>query len=127
MVCLSVTACPIEVRCSGRSPTVRSALICLMLGLGVTFQQLLGQNLNADSELRLGVAAYDKAEYKDAIDHLERVVTLSPKSVTGHFYLAKSYDSAYRKNAIGTATETSSDGSGPSKNITRYWNWNPKY
>ena len=48
----------------------------------------------------LGVAAhalpqYEKAKYADAIDHLERVVTLRPKSVTGHFYLGESYNSAY--------------------------------
>jgi tetratricopeptide (TPR) repeat protein len=74
--------------------TFISRLVCI-LALGVAVQRSLGQNLNANSELSLGVAAYEKAEYHDAIEHLERVVTLSPKSVSGHFYLAKSYDNAY--------------------------------
>lgn len=75
--------------------TRRWALLSFTLALGLAIPQMLAQNSSADSELTLGIAAYGKARYSDAIDHLERAVTLNPKAVTGHFYLAESYDSAY--------------------------------
>ena len=75
--------------------TLRWLLLGFTLALGLAVPQLLAQDSNADSELSLGIAAYGKAKYSEAIDHLERAVTLSPKAVTGHFYLAESYDSAY--------------------------------
>lgn len=56
---------------------------------------LAGQNLNIASELSLGIAAFDRAKYGDAILHLQRVVTVDPQSATGHFYLAESYDKVY--------------------------------
>jgi len=67
----------------------------LALGLALALPQLLAQDSNANSELSLGIAAYEKAKYSEAIDHLERAITVSPKAVAGHFYLAESYDSAY--------------------------------
>jgi Flp pilus assembly protein TadD len=56
---------------------------------------LYSQNLNAIAELNLGIAAYDKAEYSDAIDHLERTAVLDPNAVGGHLDLAEAYDHAY--------------------------------
>jgi tetratricopeptide (TPR) repeat protein len=75
--------------------TLRWPLLSFTLALGLAVPQMLAQKSNADSELELGIAAYGKAKYSDAIDHLERAVTLNPKAVTGHFYLAESYESAY--------------------------------
>jgi tetratricopeptide (TPR) repeat protein len=75
--------------------TLRWPILSVTLALGLAVPQMLAQNSNADSELTLGIAAYGKAKYSDAIEHLERAVTLNPKAVTGHFYLAESYDSAY--------------------------------
>ena len=75
--------------------TLRWPLLSFTLALGLAVPQMLAQNSNADSELKLGIAAYGKAKYSDAIDHLERAVTLNPKAVTGHFYLAESYEGAY--------------------------------
>jgi tetratricopeptide (TPR) repeat protein len=75
--------------------TPRWPLLGFTLALGLAVPQLLAQDSNADSELSLGIAAFGKSKYSEAIDHLERAVTLSPKAVTGHFYLAESYDSAY--------------------------------
>jgi len=73
--------------------TARWPLVCFTLALGLAVPQLLAQISNADSELSLGIAAYEKGKNNEAIEHLERVVALMPNSVTGHFYLAESYDS----------------------------------
>lgn len=50
------------------------------------------QTPDAAAELKLGIAAYEKASYNEAVQHLQRAVSLDPKSVTGHLYLAKTYD-----------------------------------
>jgi tetratricopeptide (TPR) repeat protein len=63
--------------------------VCFMAPL------LQSQNFNADSELNSGIAAYENGKYDDAIEHLERAVTLNPKSLPAHLYLAQTYDNAY--------------------------------
>jgi len=75
--------------------TRRWQLLCFTLALSLDVAHLSGQNLNGDSELTLGITAYEKATYTDAIDHLERAVTLDPKSLVGHFYLAEAYQNTY--------------------------------
>jgi tetratricopeptide (TPR) repeat protein len=45
--------------------------------------------------LQLGIAAYENTNYGNAIDHLERAVTLDPKSLIGHLYLADAYENTY--------------------------------
>ncbi len=67
----------------------RTAAFCLLAPL------LVGQNLNVKSELALGIVAFNRAQFGDAILHLQRVVTADPNSVTGHFYLAEAYDKMY--------------------------------
>ena len=73
-----------------RWPACSLALIFCFLA-----PQLVGQNFNAKSELTLGITAFHQAKYKEAIEHLERVVTLDPRSAASHFYLGEAYDKAY--------------------------------
>src|SRR5689334_5381089 len=80
---------------SNLSMALRWPLLIFTLALGLAVPQMLAENSNAESELKLGIATYGKAKYSDAIEHLERAVTLNPRTVTGHFYLAESYDGAY--------------------------------
>ena len=101
--------CPIQVgawrsqekRYLFRAPILRTIPMtprwvpCFALAFCLGVPWLSGQNFNANSELSLGIAAYEKAKYRDAIDHFERAVTLDPRTVTGHFYLAEAYDNAY--------------------------------
>jgi tetratricopeptide (TPR) repeat protein len=47
---------------------------------------------DAQSELRLGIAAYENAAYKDAVEHLERAVLLDPTSIKAHLHLADAYN-----------------------------------
>jgi tetratricopeptide (TPR) repeat protein len=42
--------------------------------------------------LSLGVAAYEKFHFEEAIKYLEHVVLIDPKSIAGHLYLGRSYD-----------------------------------
>lgn len=53
------------------------------------------QTTDAKAELNLGIAAYEKASYKEAIEHLEHVISLDPEAVTGHLYLAMAYDEMF--------------------------------
>jgi hypothetical protein len=106
--------------------THRWALLSFTLTLGLAVPQMLAQNFNADSELELGIAAYGKAKYSEAIDHLERAVTLNPKAVTATSTSPSPTTAHIQKNAIGTATQTSGGACGRSKNTTRCWNWNPQ-
>ena len=59
---------------------------------------VFGQNHDARIELRLGVAAYDKAAYKDAVRHLKLAVSLDPSSVVIHLRLADAYNELYCEN-----------------------------
>lgn len=77
-------------RAFGRLPAFSCVLVFCFLA-----QQLAGQNFNAKSELTLGITAFHKAKYKEAIEHLERVVALDPQSAAGHFYLGEAFDRAY--------------------------------
>ena len=55
---------------------------------------LFSQNFNATTELQLGIAAYEKSKYWDAIDHLERAVTLDPSAITAHLGSALTFSVA---------------------------------
>src|SRR5215475_16034326 len=70
-----------EIKLMRQAMALRWPLVCFALALGLGISQLLAQNLNADSELSLGIEAYKKAKYNEAIDHLERHVTLRPESM----------------------------------------------
>jgi tetratricopeptide (TPR) repeat protein len=50
------------------------------------------QTLEAPSQLRSGIVAYEKGAIKEAIADLEQVVSLDPQSTVGHFYLASAYE-----------------------------------
>jgi tetratricopeptide (TPR) repeat protein len=56
------------------------------------------QILDAQSELRLGIAAYENATYREAVEHLERAVSLDPTSTKAHLYLADAYNERYCEN-----------------------------
>jgi hypothetical protein len=47
---------------------------------------------DAQSELQLGIAAYDHAAFKEATEHLERAVSLDPTSTKAHLFLADAYN-----------------------------------
>jgi len=49
----------------------------------------------AGSELNLGVEAYKKARYEEAIQHFEKAVTLAPENGVAHMYLATTYSQRY--------------------------------
>jgi tetratricopeptide (TPR) repeat protein len=72
--------------CNRLKPLGMLALLCLQTAL------LCGQVSDATAELKLGISAYEKASYEVAVQHLQHAVSLDPKSVTGHLYLAKAYD-----------------------------------
>lgn len=57
------------------------------------------QNLNAETELDLGVSAYKQAKYEDAIRHFEKAAALDPTSVTPHLYLGTAYAQQYLPGA----------------------------
>jgi tetratricopeptide (TPR) repeat protein len=67
----------------------------LVLSFFIIPTPLFSQNLNAANELKLGIAAYEKAKYEEAIEHLERALALDPESRDGHLYLARTYDGMY--------------------------------
>jgi len=73
----------------------RMLLCWLLLSFCFIPPLLHSQNLNATSELQLGIAAYDKAKYKDATHHLECAIALDPESREAHLYLARTYDVRY--------------------------------
>jgi len=50
------------------------------------------QSPDVKTELSLGVAAYEKANFAEAVRYLEQVVSIDPETVIGHFYLGRSYD-----------------------------------
>jgi len=57
---------------------------------------IFSQSLDAQSELRLGIAAYQKYAYKQAATHFERAIAIDPNLVEAHFYLGLSCDAMYR-------------------------------
>src|SRR5690348_1600026 len=67
---------------------------------------VFGQNPDPQVELRLGVTAYDKAAYKDAVKHLKLAVSLDPSSVVVHLRLADAYNELYCENCeISSASD----------------------
>jgi len=75
-------------------------ILWLIVSLCLVTSHLTAQNFNIASELGLGISAFDKGKYGDAILHLERVVTHDPSSVTGRFYLAEAYDKTYSEDCV---------------------------
>jgi Tfp pilus assembly protein PilF len=53
------------------------------------------QTSDPQTELQLGIAAYEKAAYKEAVDHLKRAVLLDPSLTIAHLYLANTYSDLY--------------------------------
>jgi tetratricopeptide (TPR) repeat protein len=68
---------------------------------------------DAQSEQRLGVAAYENAAYKEAVEHLERAVSLDPTSTKAHLYLADAYNERH--------SETCEFDSGQASDINVHW------
>ena len=60
------------------------------------------QVLDAQSELRLGIAAYENATYREAVEYLERAVSLDPTSTKAHLYLADAYNEGIVRIASST-------------------------
>jgi Tfp pilus assembly protein PilF len=50
------------------------------------------QTPDVTAELRLGVDAYERSDFEQAIKYLSDVVSIDPESIAGHFYLGRSYD-----------------------------------
>lgn len=68
---------------------------CLAMSYWLDVWPLFAQTPDARTELTLGIAAYEKGVYEEAIQHLEHVVSLNPRAVNGHFYLAMVYDEMF--------------------------------
>lgn len=66
-----------------------------MLIYCLAISPLRSQNPDAKTELILGIAAYEKGAYNDAIQHLEYVVSLDPRATKGHLYLAMAYNEMF--------------------------------
>ncbi len=62
-------------------------VVCCLIGVLAR-----AQSQSTSPELSLGIAAYDKQSYKEAIEHLNRAVLIEPESIVAHLYLAKAYD-----------------------------------
>jgi tetratricopeptide (TPR) repeat protein len=69
--------------------------LCLTLGSYLIASPLHSQTQDAKAELNLGIVAYQRAAYVEAIQHLERAVSLDPRTTDGHFYLAMTYDEMF--------------------------------
>ena len=46
----------------------------------------------------VGIAAYENATYREAVEYLERAVSLDPTSTKAHLYLADAYNERYCEN-----------------------------
>jgi len=60
--------------------------LLLLLSLGISVAR--PQTPDAEAELKLGMAAYEKGTYEEAITHLELATSLQPNDTNGHYYLA---------------------------------------
>src|SRR5690242_11585806 len=67
---------------------LRTGLVWLLLSLSLGISVARPQTLDAEAELKLGIAAYEKASYEEAIGHLERTISLQPNDINGQYYLA---------------------------------------
>lgn len=67
-----------------------------LLACGLMFEALVsGQAQSYRQELDLGVAAYKKSDYEQAILHFRRATEIDPSQTTAHLYLATSYNSQF--------------------------------
>ena len=66
--------------------------LSLVLASSIAVLAQHSQTPDAKNELNLGVAAYEKGAYSQAIQLLEHAVSLDPSATIGHFYLASAYD-----------------------------------
>src|SRR5262249_36833869 len=44
------------------------------------------------SELELGISAFDRADYRQAINHLQHAISINPRATEAHLYLGRVYD-----------------------------------
>ncbi len=66
----------------------RQSGLVLSLFASLVTSTVNSQTPNAETELKLGIAAYQKYALQDAIAHLEHVTSLQPEDANGHYYLA---------------------------------------
>src|SRR5260370_1060711 len=59
----------------------------------------------APAELNLGVEAFKQSAYAEAIQHLEKTVSLDPENQDAHLYLAKAYAKQF-KPGVHTSENT---------------------
>ena len=70
-------------------------LFCTVLILCFVSIHALSQLSDSQAELQLGIAAFEKAAYKEAIAHLERAILFDPGSVSSRPKLADAYNEMY--------------------------------
>lgn len=72
-----------------------SRSICHIASVCLLSFASFAQAPGAQSELRLGIAAYQNGAYTEAIKHLERAVSAHPTSVNARLHLADAYNARY--------------------------------
>jgi tetratricopeptide (TPR) repeat protein len=64
----------------------------LILVSCIIASSLHSQTSDVKTELSLGVAAFEKYNFEEAIKYLEHVVSIDPEAMIGHYYLGRAYD-----------------------------------
>jgi len=65
------------------------------VALAAVFSLNLSAQSTADAELSLGVAAYKQARFAEAVQHLERAISIDPDNQDARLYLATAYAEQY--------------------------------
>jgi tetratricopeptide (TPR) repeat protein len=67
----------------------------LLVGFLLLSNFVHSESSSSEQELQAGLAAYQKANFAEAIQHLERAVQLNPGSMESHLALADAYSAQY--------------------------------
>ena len=70
-------------------------VVAMILAVSASLSPHLLAQTTASEEMNLGVQAYKKAKYEEAIQHFEKCVALSPENAVAHLYLATAYAQQY--------------------------------
>jgi Flp pilus assembly protein TadD len=82
-------------------------LICHAILLFLLSFRFFAQVPDAQSDLLVGIRAYENAAYKEAVEHLERAILLAPTSTMAHMYLAGAYSERYCETCEFDSEQTS--------------------
>ena len=74
--------------------------ICKLLAVALAAVAFLSLDVHAQStapaELNLGVEAFKQSAYAEAVQHLEKAVSLDPENQDARMYLAKAFAKQYK-------------------------------